>query len=81
MSPIQNVFLRCKNQSNIQKIIVLGRSRSAVVSMENNTIVNNNTRINFCLLATINLLLPLPVPTHYRFTNIFSHLRVVFELS
>lgn len=52
---------------------MLGKSRFTVVSMENNTIINNNTRIHFCLLATVNLFLSLWVHTHYRFTNIFSH--------
>ena len=41
-----------------------GKRRFTVVHMENNTIIiNNNTRTNsvFCVLTTVNLLLPGPV--------------------
>ena len=41
----------------------LGRSRFTIVHMENNTIINNNTKINtvFHVLTTVNLLLPHPL--------------------
>lgn len=43
-----------------KKYIGMDKSRYAIVHIEKYKLINENSRINFCVLLTVNLILPTP---------------------